>query len=98
MEQRLELARRLDARDLRFVVCGHTHQLRRIVVDGVEHVWAPSTAFIIPNGMQETIGEKIVGVLTLTLNAEGHQFDYVEPAGMARNDISRFVELYPQLG
>lgn len=98
VEQRLELARRLDAKDLRFVVCGHTHQLRRIVVDGVEHVWAPSTAFIIPDGRQETIGEKIVGALTLTLDAKGHRFDYSEPAGMTRNDISRFMELYPQLG
>ena len=98
VEQRLDLAGRLDAKDLRFVVCGHTHQLRRIVVAGVEHVWAPSTAFIIPNGMQETIGEKIVGALTLTLDADGHRFDYVEPAGMARNDISKFIELYPQLG
>jgi len=31
-------------RDLRFVVSGHVHQWRRLEVDGVEHVWAPSSA------------------------------------------------------
>ncbi|WP_233559808.1 metallophosphoesterase family protein [Oleomonas cavernae] len=45
---RRRLLELLARRDLRFVVAGHTHQTRQIEVDGVEHVWAPSCAFIIP--------------------------------------------------
>src|SRR5262249_18301871 len=43
------------ARALRFVVSGHTHQSRRHVYEGVEHRWAPSTAFCLPDSMQERI-------------------------------------------
>jgi 3',5'-cyclic AMP phosphodiesterase CpdA len=83
--------------DLRFVVAGHTHQLRRLNVDGVEHVWAPSTAFCIPEGMQERIGEKEVGMLTLTLEKGGHRFDYVRPEGVVRHNILDYPEVYEEL-
>jgi 3',5'-cyclic AMP phosphodiesterase CpdA len=53
----------LAAKDLRFVAAGHTHQVRQILRDGVEHVWVPSTAFTLPDFQQETIGEKLVGVM-----------------------------------
>ena len=94
---RLDLCERLAAKDLRFVLCGHTHQLRRVRIDGVEHVWAPSTAFIIPDGMQERIGDKIVGLMTLTLTPDRYSLDYVEVPGVERHSIGDFRELYPQL-
>ena len=34
--------------DLRFVAAGHTHQVHRHRQAGVDHVWAPSTAFTVP--------------------------------------------------
>jgi 3',5'-cyclic AMP phosphodiesterase CpdA len=85
----------LGTRDLRFVVSGHTHQARSFEVDGVEHVWAPSTAFCIPDAMQEAIGEKRVGVLTLELTDREHRFHFVTPDGVARHNLLDHPEVYP---
>lgn len=95
--ERRGLTDRLATKDLRFVVSGHTHQHRRIVVEGVEHVWAPSSAFLIPDGMQERIGDKVVGVMTLTLTPDGHAFDFAEPTGVGQHSIGDHLQLYPQL-
>lgn len=98
LPSRLGLAERLARHDLRFVVSGHTHQQRSIIAGGVEHVWAPSSAFIIPDAWQETIGEKIVGVMVLTLDAGVHRFEFASPDGVERHSIGDFRQLYPQLG
>lgn len=70
--------------DLRFVVSGHAHQYRAHSCDGVEHVWAPSTAYCFPDTMQERIGEKekMVGALMLELSATAHRFALVRPPGL----------------
>lgn len=96
--ERRALTDRLGSKDLRFVVSGHTHQHRRIVVDGVEHVWAPSSAFLIPDTIQERIGDKVVGVMILSLTPDGHAFDFVEPNGVGQHSIGDHLQLYPQLG
>jgi 3',5'-cyclic AMP phosphodiesterase CpdA len=96
-ELRAELWRRLRERDLRFVVAGHTHQLRRTMVDGVEVVWAPSAAYRIPDDLQEPIGRKTVGALWLELEAETHRFAYVEPLGLAQHDLADHPQAYPEL-
>ena len=83
--------------DLRFVVCGHTHQTRRFHVGEVEHVWAPSTAFVIPDRLQERIGDKVVGTMLLDLTDDGHQIDLVVPSGLAQLDLADHAAVYPQL-
>lgn len=74
-------------RDLRFVASGHVHQARRLHVDGVEHVWVPSTAYCMPDAMQERIGEKMVGVLALEITDAGHRFETVIPEGLLRHNL-----------
>lgn len=87
----------LRGRDLRFVAAGHTHQVRSIRVDGVEHVWAPSTAFTIPDFRQERIGEKLVGTLLLEIDAGSHRFTHIIPAGMIPHDLMELAHIYPAL-
>jgi len=82
-------------RELRFVASGHTHQSRRHVCAGVEHRWVPSTAFCLPDGMQERIGEKEVGLLMLMLDGTRHRFVVARPEGLRRNNILDHPELYP---
>ncbi len=94
---RQALLDRLASHDLRFVVSGHTHQTRRCHVADVEQVWAPSTAFLIPDALQERIGDKVTGTMLLHLTPESHRFDLVVPAGMAQHDLLDHVEVYPQL-
>lgn len=87
----------LRGHDLRFVVSGHTHQTRRCHVAGVEHVWAPSTAFVIPDSLQERIGDKIQGTMLLTLSGAGHRFTLAGPPGLTQRDLLDHAEVYPQL-
>jgi predicted phosphodiesterase len=87
----------LRGRDLRFVAAGHTHQVRYTWVDGVEHVWAPSTGFTIPDFRQERIGEKLVGTLLLEIDASNHRFTHIIPAGMIAHDLMQLAHIYPAL-
>jgi 3',5'-cyclic AMP phosphodiesterase CpdA len=92
---RQRLLAMLRSRELRFVLSGHAHQSRQFLRDGVEHRWAPSTAFYLPDGMQERIGEKDVGILTLALSRNTHQFAATRPEGLIRHNILDHPQLYP---
>ncbi|MCW0232192.1 MAG: metallophosphoesterase [Ferrovibrio sp.] len=80
----LALLRRFD---LRLVLSGHTHQYLDRMIDGIRHVWVPSTAFCLPDGMQERIGEKITGLAILDLTADSYRFHIVNPDGMVRHNL-----------
>jgi 3',5'-cyclic AMP phosphodiesterase CpdA len=97
IEQRLTLAGALARHDLRFVATGHTHQARDLRVDGVEHRWVPSTAFMLPDAMQERIGIKRVGIAVLTLDGGGHRFDLIQPEGMICNCLDEYQALFPKV-
>ena len=73
---------------LRLVVSGHTHQYIDTTVDGVRHLWMPSSAFILPDDMQTRIGEKLVGIGLLDLSDDAVRFDLWCPDGMKRHDVS----------
>lgn len=73
---------------LRLVVSGHAHQYADSTVDGVRHVWMPSTAFILPDDVQPRVGEKVVGVGLLDLGTDTARFDLWCPDGMRRHDVS----------
>ncbi|MEI7465712.1 MAG: metallophosphoesterase [Burkholderiales bacterium] len=73
---------------LRMVVSGHAHQFLDTTVEGVRHLWMPSTAFILPDDMQMRIGEKLVGIGVLDLDQDAARFDLWCPDGMKRHDVS----------
>ena len=84
--------------DLRFVASGHAHQARRLRVGSIEHAWAPSLAYRIPDAVQERIGEKVVGVLALELDEAGHRFEVVVPDGVIQHDLADHPHLYHEIG
>jgi 3',5'-cyclic AMP phosphodiesterase CpdA len=94
-EARDRLLASLAGADLRFVVSGHTHQSRRLHIGGVEHVWVPSAAFILPDAAQETIGVKQVGVMMLTLRPDGYEFAFAQPEAMRHHDLADHAHIYP---
>jgi len=96
-DPRRRLLQQLASVDLRLVISGHTHQLRRLRVGPVEHVWVPSCAFYIPDSRQETIGEKVVGAMLLTLAPNGYRLDFVGPQDIARNSLLDQTDIYPDL-
>jgi 3',5'-cyclic AMP phosphodiesterase CpdA len=48
---------------LRVVASGHVHQHRCARVEDVDHCWAPSTAFVLPDRRQPRIGTKHTGYI-----------------------------------
>jgi 3',5'-cyclic AMP phosphodiesterase CpdA len=94
---RRRLIAALEARDLRFVASGHAHQARQFVVNGVEHVWVPSASFFIPDEVQERIGEKKVGVVTLELAPSRHRFDAHYPLGLKQHNLLDHPDVYPEV-
>lgn len=75
----------VGAVDTRLVVSGHIHQALRHRWGGVDHVWAPSTWAVVPDSIQETLGEKVPGLVELTLHDGGRaEVATRTPAGMRR--------------
>ncbi len=72
---------------LKLVLCGHTHQYLDRTIEGVRHIWLPSTAFYLPDTLQERVGEKVIGLGVLDLNADGYRFSLVCADGMGRHNI-----------
>ena len=83
-ERRRLLELTADA-SLRAAISGHTHQYRDRTVEGLRHVWVPSTAFYLPDGIQDRVGEKVTGVEVLELEPGRLRFHLVCPEGLVRN-------------
>jgi 3',5'-cyclic AMP phosphodiesterase CpdA len=81
---------------LRLVVSGHTHQYRDRTIDGVRHLWLPSTAFFLPDNVQERVGEKITGLALIELTADRASVHLVCPDGVQRHDALDHP-VYPKL-
>jgi 3',5'-cyclic AMP phosphodiesterase CpdA len=71
---------------VRFVATGHLHQFRRRQIDGVEHVWAPSTAFC---GEQLVTHDSVptLGWLRWTFDSDRYDVELVEPPSMDRHGL-----------
>lgn len=82
--QRAALLELLDRHELAIVISGHTHQYRDRMVDGVRHVWLPSTAFYLPDEMQARVGEKVIGLGMLDLSGDNPRLHLVCPDGVQR--------------
>ena len=70
------------------VVSGHVHQHAQHALDGVLHVWTPTTWAILPDRIQPVLGDKRCGAVELVLHDDGRlDAGLVEPAGLAQNVI-----------
>lgn len=87
LAQRRRLLALLAPCDLRLVLSGHAHQYLDRVLGASRHIWLPSTAFVIPDAMQERIGDKRVGLGLLDLAPDGFSFALAAPEGMARHSL-----------
>lgn len=97
LEIRRVLAEMFEDKDLRFIATGHTHQMRQTHVDGVDHYWIPSTAFVVPDAMQPWIGAKRVGMALLTLEGDHHRLELVEVPGMQHLDLADYADSFPKV-
>jgi 3',5'-cyclic AMP phosphodiesterase CpdA len=80
------------------IASGHVHQYRASETRATHHVWAPSTAFIIPDRRQPRYGLKEVGYVEHRLAPDGaHASRLVRVPGVPTIDIADFPEAYGPL-
>jgi 3',5'-cyclic AMP phosphodiesterase CpdA len=93
-DSRRRLRDALRGADVRVVASGHVHQHRRHRADGVDHCWAPSTAFVLPDRRQPRIGIKRVGYVAYTFDAGDVDVEIVEAPELVNYDRDQFPDLY----
>jgi 3',5'-cyclic AMP phosphodiesterase CpdA len=95
--ERVELLRILGGADLRLVACGHAHQHVERLHDGCAHVWAPATAFVLPDAIQSRVGRKACGAVLHEFDDDGVLSTMVVPDGVEDLDITAFPEAYGRI-
>ncbi len=92
---RRRLLAALGAHRPALVASGHVHQYRSTHAGGTRHVWAPSTAFILPDTRQPRYGLKQVGYVAHELRADGgHDSRFVTAPGSEDLDATDFPSAY----
>jgi 3',5'-cyclic-AMP phosphodiesterase len=80
------------------VACGHVHQYRSTEMAGTRHVWATSTAFVLPDRLQPRYGTKEVGYVEHRLEPDGrHDSRLVQVPGVPTLNIADFPGAYGPL-
>jgi 3',5'-cyclic AMP phosphodiesterase CpdA len=77
---------------LALVLSGHVHQHRWLSLDGLDHLWVPTTWAVLPDDLQPVLGAKRCGIVSLRLAPDGppeHQF--LEPDGLAQQMLIRDI-------
>ncbi len=87
-DHRRRLLDLLGGARLGLVASGHVHQHRRRRVDGVEHCWGPSTAFVFPDARQPRLGTKRVGYVEYAFGPNRVDVRIVEPPELANHELS----------
>jgi len=83
---------------VKVIASGHIHQSRVIDAAGIRYVWCPSTAFVMPERKQPTIGVKHVGLTDYRFSGEDVSVAFTKPDGMTSVDLSEITDSYDKLG
>ncbi len=95
-EPRRRLRDLLSSGSVGAVISGHTHQYLDRTIAGGRHIWIPSTAYYLPDEIQDRIGEKVTGLGILELSPGACRFNLVCPDGVERHNILDHP-VYPEL-
>src|SRR5262245_2480983 len=89
-DNRRRLADVLHGANLRLVASGHVHQHRLRRVADVDHCWAPSTAYVLPERKQPLLGSKRVGYFAYTFRRTAVDVDIIETPELTNHDLDDF--------
>lgn len=76
--------------DVRFVASGHLHKDKRMIFDGITHIWVPGTAFMTSSN-DGLGGRPWVGFLELTFSGERYSVQMHEPEDMINMDLRNWT-------
>jgi hypothetical protein len=94
MVPRRKLVALMEKANVQLFACGHVHQSRDHVVDGIRHVWAPATAFTLPDDVQPKVGDKRTGLVTYEFTPDGVSAEMVFPEGMTAHAYETVKAIY----
>ena len=80
----------LHGANLRLVASGHVHQHRCRRVAEVDHCWAPSTAYVLPDRKQPLLGTKRVGYVAYTFRPTGIDIEIMEAPELTNHNLDDF--------
>jgi 3',5'-cyclic AMP phosphodiesterase CpdA len=86
-EPRARLLRRLRGAPVRAVISGHLHCHRDVVRDGLRHVWAPSTAFLVQEPA-DAAADNVLGILSIEVGNDGVRVELVDVPGLVPHDLA----------
>ncbi|MFZ5778615.1 MAG: metallophosphoesterase family protein [Pseudomonadota bacterium] len=90
-EPRARLLRRLGDASVQVVVSGHLHCHRDRMRDGLRHVWAPSTAFLLQEPV-DPAAKNALGILSVELDDAGAEFERLDVPGLVPYDLATLKE------
>jgi 3',5'-cyclic AMP phosphodiesterase CpdA len=93
-EHRHRLLDLLGRANLQLVASGHVHQHRRHRLNEVDHCWAPSTAYVLPDRLQPRLGDKRVGYVDYVFHPAHVDVTVVETPELTHHDLDDFPLAY----
>ena len=82
--------------DVRVVASGHLHEHRIATIEGVRHVWAPSTCFVTDEVLSAPIGIRRVGFVKYEFGPDDVEVEVVCPDDMVTHQFMDHPEVYPR--
>jgi 3',5'-cyclic AMP phosphodiesterase CpdA len=80
------------AANVQFVASGHLHRDKRMIFDGITHIWAPGTAFMSSGARSEDWGGvPWVGFLEFNFSGEHYSVQLHEPEDMLNIDLRNWA-------
>lgn len=95
--QRAEFLELLGSKNLKLIASGHMHQYYIREINGVTHAWGPSSAYILPEGFQPSIGNKEIGYILYHLQENNIESEVIVPEGMEQSNLLDFPAPYGSL-
>jgi alkaline phosphatase D len=92
-EHRERLKEALSPAGGALICSGHIHDYRTASWDGLEQIWAPSTAFVMDrDGLRHPVrGIKRTGYILHTLSGTDHSHEFVEPHHFLNIDLGNWM-------
>jgi 3',5'-cyclic AMP phosphodiesterase CpdA len=92
-EHRIRLKDALSPAGNALICSGHIHDYKTASWEGLDQIWAPSTAFVIDrDGLRHPVhGIRRTGYLVHTLAGEEHSHEFVEPDRFLNIDVGNWM-------
>jgi 3',5'-cyclic AMP phosphodiesterase CpdA len=82
----------LSGNRLGLVLSGHVHQYRDVHMNGVAHLWVPTTWTVLPDEIQPVLGVKRCGLVALELDdGQAPRHALIEPEGLRQLTLIKDV-------